>query len=358
MRAIVFDGSKAAVETSVEVRETAPTEVKVRMAAAGVCHSDLSVIDGTIPFPPPVVMGHEGAGVIEEVGSEVKNLEVGDHVVLTTLAYCGSCRECDTGNPTWCRGSFGQLNQPFTVNGDPAYQFAANSAFAEHTVVSARQAIKIDDSVPLTSACLIGCGVITGAGAALNRADIRHGQNVAVFGVGGIGLNVIQAARLCDAGRIIAVDTLPQKEELARQFGATDFVLAGPDQNPVKTIRQLTGGGGADWSFECVGHPAVIADAVKCLDWGGNCVIIGVPGPEAELTGIRVNHLQQIDRGIMGCRYGSAKPHRDVPLFIQLYLDGKLKLDELVTQTYPLEDFQKVVDDMHDGKLARGVLTF
>ena len=357
MRAIVFDGEKAAVATDVEVRATAPTEVKVRMVSAGVCHSDLSVMDGTIPFPPPVVMGHEGAGVIEEVGSEVTGLTPGDHVVMTTLAYCGSCSACDTGNPTWCRGSFGQLNQPFTVNGEPAYQFAANSAFAEYTVVSSRQVVKIDETVPLTSACLIGCGVITGAGAVLNRANVQPGQDVAVFGVGGIGLNVIQAARIRNAGRIIAVDTLPQKEDLARTFGATDFVLAGSDQTAVKAIRDLTGGG-ADWSFECVGHPAVIADAVKCLDWGGNCVIIGVPGPDAELTGIRVNHLMQIDRGIMGCRYGSTKPHRDVPLFIQLYLDGRLKLDELVTQTYPLEDFQTVVDDMHEGKLARGVLTF
>lgn len=358
MRAIVFDGEKAAVAANVEVRDTAPTEVKVRMVAAGVCHSDLSVIDGTIPFPPPVVMGHEGAGVIEEVGSEVQDLAVGDHVVLTTLAYCGSCAACDTGDPTWCRRSFGQLNQPFTVNGEKAYQFAANSAFAEYTVVSARQAVKIEKSVPLESACLIGCGVITGAGAVLNRANVRHGQDVAVFGVGGIGLNVIQAARLCDAGRIIAVDTMAAKEDLAMAFGATDFVLADEPEGAVRAIRDLTGGGGADWSFECVGHPAVIADAVKCLDWGGNCVIIGVPPPDAELTGVKVTHLTHVDRGIMGCRYGSAKPHRDVPLFVQLYLDGKLMLDELVTRTYPLEEFQTVVDDMHEGKLARGVLTF
>lgn len=357
MRAIVFDGKEAAVATDVEVRATAPTEVRVRMVAAGVCHSDLSVIDGTIPFPPPVVMGHEGAGVIEEVGSEVSGLEPGDHVVLTTLAYCGSCAACDTGHPTRCRGSFGQLNQPFTVAGEPAYQFAANSAFAETTVVSARQAVKIDPSVPLTSACLIGCGVITGAGAVLNRAHVEPGQDVAVFGVGGIGLNVIQALRIRNAGRIIAVDTLESKEGLARQFGATDFLLAGEGHNPVRDIRKMTAGG-VDWSFECVGHPAVIADAVSCLDWGGNCVIIGVPGPEAELTGIRVNHLMQIDRGIMGCRYGSAKPHRDIPLFIQLYLDGKLMLDELVSRTYPMEEFHTVVHDMHEGRLARGVLEF
>jgi S-(hydroxymethyl)glutathione dehydrogenase/alcohol dehydrogenase len=358
MRAIVFDGKQAAVATDVEVRDTAPTEVKVRMVAAGVCHSDLSVIDGTIPFPPPVVMGHEGAGIIEEVGSEVHGLSAGDHVVLTTLAYCGSCAACDTGDPTWCRRSFGQLNQPFTVNGQKAYQFAANSAFAEYTVVNACQAIKIEESVPLESACLIGCGVITGAGAVLNRAHVQPGQDVAVFGVGGIGLNVIQAARIRNAGRIIAVDTLAAKEDLAMEFGATDFVLVGEPEGAVKAIRDLTGGGGADWSFECVGHPAVIADAVKCLDWGGNCVIIGVPPPDAELTGVKVTHLTHVDRGIMGCRYGSAKPHRDVPLFIQLYLDGKLMLDELVTKTYRLEEFQTVVDDMHEGKLARGVLTF
>lgn len=356
MRGIVFDGEKAAVRTDVEVRDPGPNEVAVDMVAAGVCHSDLSVVDGTIPFPPPVVMGHEGAGRVAVVGDEVTDLAVGDHVVLTTLAYCGACEWCDTGHPTWCRKSFGQLGQPFTVDGEPAYQFAGNSAFAERTVVAERQAVKIDPSVPLESACLIACGVITGAGAVLNRANVVPGQDVAVFGVGGIGLNVIQAARLASAGRIIAVDTVAEKEEAARQFGATDFVLAGPDVKTHKEVAARTGGG-VDWAFECVGHPAVISDAVRSLDWGGNCVIIGVPPPEAELS-VRVTHLTHIDRGIMGCRYGSAKPHRDIPRFVQLYLDGRLLLDELVTQTYPLEEFSSVVDDMHEGRLARGVLTF
>lgn len=355
MRGIVWDGTEAKVTEGLEVRDPRPTEVAVKIEAAGVCHSDLSVIDGTIPFPPPVVMGHEGAGVVDAVGEAVDHVKPGDHVVITTLAYCGRCGPCNTGNPTWCKKSFGNIGKPFTLDGEPVYNFAAASVFADRTVVSANQVVKISDEVPLTSAALIGCGVITGVGAVFNRANVQQGQDVTVFGVGGIGLNVIQAAKLCDAGRIIAVDTLPQKEKAAREFGATDFVLAGEGHDAVGAIKELVPDGVA-WSFECVGHPAVISDALQTLGWGGTCVIIGVPPPTAMLE-VQVTHLTHIDRGILGCRYGSAKPHHDVPLLVQLYLDGKLKLDELVSATYPMDDFQRVVDDMHEGKLARGVLT-
>jgi len=355
MRAIVFDGDKAEVRTDVEVREPGPTEVRVAIQAAGVCHSDASVIDGTIPFPTPLVMGHEGAGVVDAVGSEVSTVEVGDHVVLSTLANCGKCAACETGNPTQCKKSFGNISKPFTVGGEPAYNFAATSVFSEATVVSETQAVRISKDVPLGSAALIGCGVLTGVGAVFNRAAVRHGDAVAVFGVGGIGLNVIQAARLCDAGRIIAVDTVAAKEAAAREFGATDFVHVGDGVEGPAAIKELVKDG-VKWSFECVGHPAVIKDAVEVLDWGGTCVIIGVPAPTAEMS-IRVTHLTHIDRGIIGCRYGSAKPHRDIPLFVQLYLDGKLKLDELVSRTYPLEGFHDVLHDMEGGQLARGVLS-
>jgi S-(hydroxymethyl)glutathione dehydrogenase/alcohol dehydrogenase len=355
VRGIVWDGKEAAVTTGLEVRDPRPNEVAVNIVAAGVCHSDLSVIDGTIPFPPPVVMGHEGAGVVEAVGSAVDHVKPGDHVVITTLAYCGHCGPCNTGHPTWCKKSFGNIGKPFTLNGDPVYNFAAASVFADQTVVQANQVVPISKDVPLESAALIGCGVITGVGAVFNRARVRQGEDVTVFGVGGIGLNVIQAAKLCDAGKIIAVDTVAEKESLAREFGATHFVQAGGDDT-VAQIKEIAPDG-VPWAFECVGHPAVIGDALQTLGWGGNCVIIGVPPPTAKLE-VQVTHLTHIDRGIMGCRYGSAKPHHDVPLLVQLYLDGKLKLDELVSATYPLEDFQQVVDDMHEGKLARGVLTF
>ena len=362
MRGIVFDGEKARVTTELEVRAPGPTEVKVRMVAAGVCHSDVSVINGTIPFPTPVVLGHEGAGVVEEVGSAVANVKVGDHVVLTTLASCGQCQYCSTGHPTWCRKSMGNMSQPFTFEGKPAWNFAAASVFADTTVVAENQAIPIDKDVPLSSACLIGCGVITGVGAVLNRARVAPGETAAVFGIGGIGLNVIQALKISAAGRIIAVDTVPAKESLALQFGATEFIDAA-ETDAVKAIRALLpgtgvmGAGGVDWSFECVGHPAVLKNAIDVLDWGGNCVIIGVPPPDARLDA-RIGHFTHVDRGLLGCRYGSARPHHDIPLFVQLYKQGLLKLDELVSAMYPLEEFDTVVQDMHEGKLARGVLTF
>ena len=355
MRGIVFTGEKAEVTSALEVRAPGPTEVLVRVAAAGVCHSDISVIDGTIPWPAPAVLGHEGAGVVEEVGTEVAHVKPGDHVVVTTLANCGMCGPCNTGHPTWCRKSLGNMSQPFTLDGAPAWNFAAASVFAERTVVKAIQVVPIDRRVPLESAALIGCGVVTGVGAVFNRARVRHGESAAVFGVGGIGLNVIQALRLSDAGRIVAVDTVPAKEPLAREFGATDFVDA-RDTDVPNAIRELTGGG-VTWSFECVGHPAVVRTAVDALDWGGMCVIIGVPRADAMLE-VPITFLTHVDRGVMGCRYGSVRPHHDIPMLVELYLAGRLKLDELVSQTYPLEAFDSAVADMHDGKLARGVLTF
>ena len=377
MRGVVYTGERVDVTDQLEVREPGPTEVRVSLRAAGVCHSDLSVIDGTIPFPPPVVLGHEGAGVVDAVGSAVTTVKPGDHVVMTTLAYCGACGECVRGHPTRCRRSMGNLPQPFTYEGQATYAFASTAAFAEATVVSEVQAVKIADDVPFESACLIGCGVITGAGAVFNRAKVERGDRVAVLGVGGIGLNVIQAAAIAGASTIVAIDTVASKESLAREFGATAFVLASAagsgdtassTDNVAKVVRKMVpprlgtekggfGAGGVDWAFECVGHPAVIRNAVDMLDWGGTCVIIGVPAPNAELTSL-VTPLTHVDRGILGCRYGSARPHHDIPLLVELYKQGRLKLDELVTKTYPLDRFEDVVADMKDGALARGVLQF
>jgi Zn-dependent alcohol dehydrogenase len=196
----------------------------------------------------------------------------------------------------------------------------------------------------------------------LHRAKVQAGETAAVFGVGGVGLNVIQALRISNASRIVAVDTVAAKRSLALKFGATDFIDASAADDVVAAVRELLpgiggfGAGGVDWAFDCVGHPAVVRNAVECLDWGGNCVILGVPPPAAELSAI-VTQLTHVDRGIMGCRYGTVQPHHDVPLFVEWYKQGKLLLDELVSATYPLESFQKVLDEMHEGKLARGVLT-
>jgi Zn-dependent alcohol dehydrogenase len=352
MRGIVFADGAIEVTSALEVRDPRPDEVRVKIMAAGVCHSDVSVIDGTIPFPTPVVLGHEGAGVVVEVGDAVSHVEVGDHVVLSTLGNCGACDACDRGKPTFCRQTLGKMSAPFRLDGERAFQFANTSVFSEYTVVKGRQAVPISKEVPFGAASLIGCGVLTGVGAVFNRAKVGHGQSVVVIGVGGIGLNAIQGCALSDALPIVAVDANPRKEAVAREFGATHFIDASTTDvaEAVKEIAPF----GVDFAFECVGHPALIQQATELLDFGGSAVILGVPklGTEASYV---VNTLYN-DKSIMGCRYGSARPHHDIPLMVELYLAGRLKLDELITRTYPLEDIQRTLDDMHNGDLARGVL--
>ncbi len=354
MKGIVFEDGAIATVDDLSLRPLRAGEVKVAMAAAGVCHSDVSVIDGTIPFPTPVVLGHEGAGTVTEIGPGVTGLSEGDHVVISTLGNCGACEACDSGRPTHCRTTFGKLSAPFLQGERKAFQFANIGAFAEETIVKGRQCVPISPEVPWGVASLLGCGVITGVGAVFNRAKVSHGQSVVVIGVGGIGLNVIQGAALADALPIIAVDTNPRKEALARQFGATHFIDAS-SVDTAEAVKEIAPNG-VDFAFECVGHPALIRQSVDLLDWGGTCVILGVPklGTEASF----MVHTLYNDKTIMGCRYGAGRPHKDIPLFVDLYLAGRLKLDELVTKRYPLEDLQKVIDDMHQGDLARGVLTF
>ena len=367
MRGIVFTGEGAEVRNDVEVIDPGPDEVLVRLAAAGVCHSDVSLLDGTIPWPAPSLMGHEGAGIVEAVGSLVTRVKPGDHVVIATVSNCGICDQCSVGKPTWCRKTLGNRREIFTVGGEPAGNFAATSSFAEMTLVKEVQAVPIDPEVPLTSACLIACGVVTGMGSVFNRANVQPGDNVAVFGAGGVGLSTIQALRIKAANHIIAVDTVASKGELALQLGATHFINAA-EVDAVQAIHELLpfseempegpfGAGGVNWSFECVGHPAVTAQAVQVLDWGGVCVQVGVPAPGVTYD-IPITHLTQVDRGIIGSRAGGVRAQRDIPVIVDLYKKGLLDLDSMVSKTYPMEQFHTVVEDMHGGTLARGVLTF
>ncbi|MFF8728037.1 Zn-dependent alcohol dehydrogenase [Streptomyces sp. NPDC015171] len=349
MRGVVFDGERVRVVGDLAVREPGPGEVLVAIAAAGLCHSDLSVVDGTIPFPVPVVLGHEGAGVVEAVGAGVTHVAPGDHVALSTLANCGTCAECDRGRPTMCRSAIGRPGKPFTRGADPVHQFAANSAFAERTVVKAVQAVRIPRDIPLTSAALIGCGVLTGVGAALNRARVDRGDSVVVIGTGGIGLNVLQGARLAGALAVVAVDANPAKEAVARQFGATDFLTS------AKGVRDILPTG-ADHVFECVGRVELIRQAVDLLDRHGQAILLGVPPAAAEASFL-VSSLY-LDKSILGCRYGSARPQRDIALYAELYRQGRLLLDELATAVYPVEDFEKARQDAESGRVARAVLTF
>ncbi|MFF7487516.1 alcohol dehydrogenase catalytic domain-containing protein [Streptomyces luteogriseus] len=349
MRGVIFDGKQVRVVADLEVREPGPGEVRVAISAAGLCHSDLSVVDGTIPFPVPVVLGHEGAGVVEAVGGGVTHVAPGDHVALSTLANCGTCAECDRGRPTMCRQAIGRPGRPFAHEGAPVHQFASNSAFAERTVVKAVQAVRIPDDIPMTSAALIGCGVLTGVGAVLNRARVDQGDSVLVIGAGGIGLNVLQGARLAGAGRIVAVDANPAKEETARRFGATDFLTS------AEGVRELLPTG-VDHAFECVGRVELIRQAIDSLDRHGRAILLGVPPATAEAS-FRVSSMY-LDKSILGCRYGSSRPQRDIALYAGLYRQGRLLLDELVTRTYPVEDFEEAAADAEAGRVARAVLTF
>jgi S-(hydroxymethyl)glutathione dehydrogenase/alcohol dehydrogenase len=264
------------------------------------------------------------------------------------------CAACDRGKPTHCRQSFGGMAQRYQTGGQPAYAFANAGVFSERVVVGENQAVVIDSRVPLSSACLIGCAVVTGAGAVLNRANVQPGESVAVIGAGGIGQSVIQAARIAAAGRIVVIDANPAKEAVARQFGATDFIDGAASDDVVAAVKELGLPNGVDYAFECVGHPALIRNAIDMLDWGGTCTLLGVPklGTEASFD---VNTMYN-DKSILGCRYGSTRPHHDIPLLVRFYQDGRLQLDEMVSQIYPLADIQQALDDMHAGKLNRGVL--
>lgn len=360
MRALIYEGSgKITYTENLEVREPQAGEVLVRIVASGICHSDISVVNGTIEWPSPAVLGHEGAGIIEQVGPGVVDLAIGDHVALHTLANCGRCGPCESGKPTHCRQSYGNRAMPFMLEGKPVSSFAATSTFVEKTIVKSNQAVKIDPTVPLDIACVIGCGVLTGVGSVVNRARVQPGETAAVFGIGGIGLNVLQGLRLAGANRIIAIDLLASREEKARQFGATDFIDASQGNTPDR-IRDIVSNGkpdhgsGVDWAFECVGNTRVLQDAMASLGWGGNCIIVGTTaaGSTAEVS---LSPLAFVDRGVMGARYGASRPHRDIPSYIAQYRQGKLLLDELVTQRYDLADFEQAFHDLESGKLARGV---
>jgi S-(hydroxymethyl)glutathione dehydrogenase/alcohol dehydrogenase len=347
----------------IETVELAPPrqgEVRVKLAASGVCHSDLSIQRGKLPLPPPRIIGHEGAGVVEELGPGVTTLAVGDHVVLCWMYPCGRCVDCGRGRPAHCPVALGRMfmgpdgGPRFTVKGQGIPHWVGS--FAEHTVLPESACVKIRPDAPLDKACLVGCGVMTGVGAVLNTAKVEEGDAVAVFGAGGVGLNVIQGAVLAGAGRIIAVDLLDSKLALAREFGATDTVngAKGPAE---QAIRELTGGRGVDYAFEVIGLPKVIEQAYASLARGGKVVVVGAPAVDAQVT-LPAFPISMEEKGVIGSLYGSPRFQYDMPRLIDLYMAGKLKLDQLVTRTYDLADLNTALAAMEKGELARGVITY
>jgi S-(hydroxymethyl)glutathione dehydrogenase/alcohol dehydrogenase len=338
-------------------------EVTVKLGACGVCHSDLSATTGTIPLPLPLVLGHEGAGVVEELGEGVSGLAKGDHVVFSFIYMCGKCRFCVAGRPVLCLEQGRALAAPVEgtsrmrdANGAPLNMLLGLGAMAEYATVSAEQLIEIDPKIPLDCAALVGCGVTTGVGAVFNTAKVEPGSSVAVFGCGGVGLSAIQGARIAGAERIIAIDTLPPKLEMAKKFGATDTLLAAPDLDLAKSLKKTTNGG-PDYAFECVGSGELAGVAYRAIRRGGLAVVVGVAKP-SDSTAVRTMTLPFEEKTLTGSYFGSCVPRVDFPRLLGLYLAGRLKLEELITRRYSIDEAPQAFADLQAGKNARGVIVF
>ena len=362
--AVLFEVGKGLELCEVDVAAPKAGEVLVRMAAGGVCHSDLHVMTGHLGAPLPAVLGHEGSGVVADVGPGVTSVKAGDHVLPLWRLSCGDCEFCTDGRPALCAAGTqvrmtGRLldgSTRFSLGGREVKHFAGVSSFAEYSVVPERAVLRIPGDLPLDRAALVGCAVITGVGAVINCARVKAGSSVAVFGTGGVGLNVVQGAALAGAERIIAVDLLDRKLDFARQFGATHTVNA-KGGDPVAQIRELTGGRGVDYAFEVIGLPATMRQAFDVLSKRGMAVVVGVSPFTAEVS-VPVMSLVYEERVLTGSVYGSSRPRLDIPKLIDLYRAGRLKLDELLTRTYPFAQINEAYAALERGEVARSVVTF
>ena len=355
--------TKPIVIEEIELDPPGPGEVLVEIKGAGLCHSDLSVINGARPRSLPIALGHEAAGIVAEVGPEVHDLAAGDHVVLVFVPSCGDCVPCMEGRPALCEpaavaGAEGTLltgTRRIKLNGEFINHQVGVSCFAEYAVTSRRSLIKIDKELPLDLAALFGCAVLTGAGAVLNTGQARPGSTVAVVGLGGVGLNALLAAKMIGASRLIAVDPLDDKLALARQLGATDTVNAG-DEDAVDQVREATSGG-VDYAFEMAGTVEAMDIAYRITRRGGTTVSAGLSHFEHDFSLRHVGMVAE-ERTIKGSYMGSSVPVRDVPRFIELYREGRLPVDQLISARIPLKDINAGFDRLAAGDVIRQVITF
>ena len=359
MKGAIFHGPNVPMTIEdVQTDDLGAHEIRVQTKFAGICHSDLHFVEGLFPFRAPAVLGHESAGVVEEVGSEVEYVKPGDHVITCLSVFCGHCNHCLSGFPNRCggRGTDRKSGEKprLSINGEPVAQFAHLSSFAEQMLVHENAVVKIREDMPLDRAALIGCGVTTGAGAALRTADVEAGSTVAVIGCGGVGLSAINGAAIAGAGRIIAVDQVASKLELARQFGATDTVDATAG-DPVEQVKELTGGG-VDYAFEAIGLKVTCEQAWRMLATGGTATVIGmVPGGQSiEVPGMDL--LQE--KKLQGSMMGSNRFRIDMPRYVDFYLNGKLKLDPLISRIISLDEINDGMEALKGGEVARQVIEF
>jgi S-(hydroxymethyl)glutathione dehydrogenase / alcohol dehydrogenase len=359
MKAAVLRETKTPLSIEdVQISKPGPHEVLIRTAAAGVCHSDLHFVDGLYPFPLPAVLGHESAGVVEQVGSEVRTVKPGDHVITCLSAFCGHCEHCLTGYMSRCVSPETKRQQGETPrlarDSGPMNQYLNLSSFAEQMLIHEHACVAIRKDMPLDRAALIGCSVMTGVGAVMHTSHVRPGETVAVVGCGGVGLAAINGAAIAGAARIIAVDLQGSKLNLAKAFGATDVVNP-KDGDPVKQVQDLTGGG-VHHSFEAIGLKATAEQSFKMLRRGGTANIIGmIPvGVHIELHGADFLGEKRIQGSLMG----SNRFPVDMPRLVDFYLSGKLKLDEMISQRIKLNQINEGLDELRRGELARSVVVF
>ncbi len=359
MKAAVFRevGQPLEIE-DIAISKPGPREVLVKTAAAGVCHSDLHFIEGLYPGQSPMVLGHESAGVVEQVGSDVTYVQPGDHVITCLSVFCGHCESCLTGHMSLCANPEtrrGREDEPrLSKEGDVVHQFANLSSFAEQMLIHEHGLVKIREDMPLDRAALIGCGVTTGVGSVFHTAGVEPGSTVAVIGCGGVGLSCINGAALAGAGKVIAIDMVDSKLEMSKDFGAT-HVVNGSAGDVVEQVRELTGGG-VQYSFEAIGLKDTAEQAFSMLRPGGTATVIGmIPvGVKIELMGSAF--LQE--KKIQGSMMGSNRFRVDMPRFIDFYLQGKLHLDQMISKRIPLENIMDAFADMKTGEVARSVIVF
>lgn len=356
VRAAVLDEvGQAPRLAEVDLSAVGPEQVRVRLRATGVCHSDLSLARGRLKHRMPVVLGHEGVGRVVEAGSAVRDLAVGDTVVLNWAPACRDCWFCRSGEPFLCQNAERGWHRPHarTTDGVDVYPGLGIGGFADETVVDALACVAIPDDVPAVEAALLGCAVLTGVGAVRNAAQVRPGQSVVVFGLGGVGLSAVQGARIAGAGRIVGVDPAPDKAELARRLGATDVVEPGPDV--AKRVRALCDGRGADHAVECVGRAETIRAAWSSTRRGGRTTVVGL-GPTTDRLEFNALEIAHFARTLAGCMYGSADPAADIPFLLESYRAGQLDLRAMVTDEIGLDGVGDALDRMAAGTGARSVV--
>ena len=346
---------------SIDIDRPRRREVLVRTAATGVCHSDLHLVEGNGRFPigQPYVLGHEGAGVVEAIGEDVTYVKPGDHIVACLSGFCGMCEQCLAGHPNLCTGGItvrdAATGPRLTLDGKPVVQGFGIASYAERMLLHENSLVRVDAEIPLDRAALVGCGVLTGVGAALRTAGVRAGQTVAVYGCGGVGLSIIQGARIAGARQIIGVDRFDSKLEMASELGATHTVNS-QRNDPLQAVRELTGKAGVDHAFEAVGNPTLVRQAIESLAIRGTATIVGVMPPDAHIDFPWMAIRPECK--IQTSRMGSNQFRVDIPNYLELYRQGRLNLDGMVSARRPLEDINDAFRAMNAGEVARTVLTF